>query len=138
MSKKTEAVVAEAMARSKEIFDAIPENKIADRVNSERIIEVCKALVNAKPSVEPRTPAVSERGKILYGKFPAEQSLLNRYGHLLRIWREAFAKLVNASAPTTKDTSQSLFPDDDELAALDHGTRARVMMMRAALREKTL
>lgn len=135
MTKRTDGIVAEALAKSKALVAGIPENRPTHRAQAERIVAVCEALVRARPAVDPRTPNVSDRGKTLYADFPAPQSLLNRHGHLLRIWRDAYNKLIAASAPRAVDSGDPWTVQDDEMAALDHGTRAKITIMAAAIRE---
>ena len=130
MSKKVDAIVAVALEKSGALTEAIPQNRGAHRTNAERVAMVCKDLVCARPVQEPRTPLVTEMGRIRFGKFPAEQSLLNRYGALLRIWREAYHGIIDVSAPKPPSTGGMLAIADEDLAALDHGTRSRVTHQR--------
>ena len=136
MSKKADAIVAAALEKSGALMEAIPQNRRAHRTNAERIIAVCKDLVCARPMQEPRTPLVTETGRIRFGKFPAEQSLLNRHGALLRVWREAYHSIIDVSAPKPPSKGSMLAIADEDLAALDHGTRSRVTLMMAVLREQ--
>lgn len=136
MSRKTDAIVADALEKSKVLTEAIPQVRGAHRTNAERIVSICKDLVCARPVQEPRTPLVTETGRIRFGKFPAEQSLLNRYGALLRIWRDAYRGIVDVSAPKPPGGGNPLAIADEDLAALDHGTRSRITLMMAVLREQ--
>lgn len=137
MSRKTQAIVADALEKSKLLTEAIPQGRRAHRTNAERIVQVCKELVCARPVQEPRTPIVTERGLILFhGKFPAEQSLLNRYGALLRIWRDAYRGIVDVSAPKPQGGGNPLAIADEDLAPLDYGTKSRITLMMAVLREQ--
>ena len=136
MSRKTDAIVADAMEKSKVLTEAIPHGRGAHRTNAERIVAVCKDLVCARPVQEPCTPLVTGTGRIRFGKFPAEQSLLNRYGALLRIWRDAYRGIVDVSAPKPPGGGNALAIADEDLAALDYGTRSRITLMMAVLREQ--
>ncbi len=136
MSRKTDAIVADALEKSKVLTEAIPQGRGAHRTNAERIVAVCKDLVCARPVQEPRTPLVTETGRIRFGKFPAEQSLLNRYGALLRIWRDAYRGIVDVSVPKPPGGGNPLAIADEDLAALDHGTKSRITLMMAVLREQ--
>lgn len=136
MSRKTDAIVADALEKSRVLTEAIPQGRGAHRTNADRIVAVCKDLVCARPVQEPRTPLVTETGRIRFGKFPAEQSLLNRYGALLRIWRDAYRGIVDVSAPKPPGGGNALAIADEDLAALDYGTRSRITLMMAVLREQ--
>ena len=82
MTKKVELVVGAAMERSKTLVGAILEARKGHRTNAQRVIDICKDLVMTKPAQEPLAPRISEIGGIRYGRFPATQSLLNRYGDI--------------------------------------------------------
>jgi hypothetical protein len=95
-------------------------------------------MVRARPAQDPVTPRITEIGAIRYGKFPVEQSLLNRYREFLRIWREAFQKVVSVSAPVPTSKGDMMAIGNEELACLDYGTKARLRLIMAVLREQKL
>ena len=138
MNKKLSAIVDDAMARSTLLIEAIPASKVLQRANSERIAGLCKELVSTRPACDPVTPRVCELGEARYSRFPKPQTLLNAYGPLLRIWREAFQKLVSASAPMPVKGGNGLALSEADLNGLDFGTKARVVQALAALRESKL
>lgn len=136
MRKRVEGVVDAAMERSRELLDALPENRRTHRVNAERIVAVCKELVTTKPPQEPVAPLVAERGAVLYGKFPAAQSLLNRYRDLLRVWREAYTSIVDLTVPIPAKAADSMALLEQDLSGLDSGTKARMAVVIQMLREQ--
>ena len=138
MNKKLSAIVDDAMARSAMLIQAIPASKVLQRANSERIAGLCKELVSTRPACDPVTPRVCELGDARYPRFPKSQTLLNAYGPLLRVWREAFQKLVSASAPMPVKGGNGLALSEADLNGLDFGTKARVVQALAALRESKL
>ena len=138
MNKKVAALVAAAVEQSHAITDSIPSSRLLQRANAERIIAICTDLVSSGPARDPVSPVVAELGQIRYGKFPASQTLLNHYPKLMRIWRQTFQQIVNAAAPTPTKPGSALSIADEELQALDSGTKARVQLALAALREAKL
>lgn len=136
MSKRVDAVVGAAIQQSKVLLDAVPRDRETYRVNAERIIAVCKELVTTKPAQEPLTPVIAERGAVLFGKFPAGQSLLNRYGGILRIWRGAYRSIVDLSAPVPTKAATGMVILEEDLAGLDNGGKARMLVVMQMLREQ--
>lgn len=92
--------------------------------------------MTAKPSQEPLTPVVAERGAVLYGKFPAGQSLLNRYGAILRVWRGAYRSIVDLSAPVPAKAANGMAMLEEDLVGLDSGAKARMLVVMQMLREQ--
>jgi len=138
MNRKLAAIVDDATARSTMLIQAIPVSNVLKRANSERIAELCKELVSARPACDPVTPRVCELGEARYTRFRKPQTLLNAYGPLLKIWREAFQKLVSASAPMPVKGGNGLALSEADLRSLDFGTKARVVEALAALKESKL
>lgn len=136
---RIEQIVSEAIERSAALIEILPAGQRTHRTNAERVVLICKEFILTKPAQEPLAPHVSEAGGIRYGKFPATQSLLNRYRELLRIWREAFRKVVDVSAPAPKKHSEGLLEiAAEDLASLDSGTKGRIRIIMAVLREQKL
>lgn len=133
--KRIESIVADAQEKSAALISALPVGRIKHRKNAERVVAVCGDLVSAKPVREPRTPLVTELGQSRYGDFPSEQSLLNRYAAILRVWREAFRQVVDISAPTPAKGANAWAIAQEDLAPLDHGTKSRIQLLLAVLRE---
>jgi hypothetical protein len=135
MRLKLIAVIEDAMAKSTALIDAVPVNRSTYRAHAENITSICRDLLSQRPACDPSTPRICELGQVRYAGFPAQQSLLNRYAPLLRIWREAFQRMVRATAslPTNKDGGRGL--DDADFAGLDAGTRGQIGIFIAVLRE---
>jgi len=138
MTRKADAIIAEARQKSTALIDAIPERQERRRATADRIIDVCAQLLSAKPVQEPTAPRVSEEGGVRCPNFPAPQTLLNHYRELLRIWRDAYRKVLDLSAPRPNGRSGALAIADADLAPLDSGTKVRVQLMMAVLREQKL
>lgn len=138
MSKKIAAIVAAAIEESHATIGSVPASKLLQRANAERIMSICTDLVTSWPARDPVSPVVAELGQIRYGKFPAPQTLLNHYPKLLRVWRQAFQQIVNAAAPVPTKPGQALAIADEDLQVPDSGTKARVQLALAAMREAKL
>lgn len=132
---QAKSVVEEAETRSAAWIEAIAAGRVRHRSNAGRIVLVCKDLLAARPVRNPLSPVVAEVGKLRYPDFPADQSLLNRYGPLLSIWRDAFRQIIDVSAPAPPKLGDRWSLDEADIQALDHGTRGRVQLMLAANRE---
>ncbi|WP_052954772.1 hypothetical protein [Microvirga vignae] len=133
--KRAHQILANAKEASQKIIDDLPIHKKVQRLNAERIVAACESLITARPIQEPTSTAVEEVGKLRYPKFPATQSLLNRYAGILRIWRTAFHNIVDLTSPVPKRDSGELFIEPQSLQGLDAGTRAQIELMMALLNE---
>lgn len=120
---------------SERLLAAIPESRRRYRKNCERLVDICRELVSGRPAQEPLTPVVTELAFSRYKTFPDQQTLLNYYGGFLKVWRDAFQDVVNASAPRPKKEGALIIAEKD-LAALDAGTRAQVSLLQAILGEQ--
>jgi hypothetical protein len=135
MSRREQEIIAHAEKASARLVDMIPMFRTVHKTNAERVVSLCREFVTSKPIREPTSPALEEVGKIRYPKFPAQQSLLNRYRELLRIWRKAFYDLVSVTAPVPRREGEA-FIDAVSLQSLDAGTRAQIGILEALLKEQ--
>jgi hypothetical protein len=133
--KIAQQILANAKEASQKIIDDLPMHKKVQRQNAERIVAACESLITARPIQEPTSTAVEEVGKLRYLKFPATQSLLNRYAGILRIWRTAFHDIVDLTSPVRKRDSGELFIEPQSLQGVDAGTRAQIELILALLNE---
>lgn len=138
MTRKADAVIAEARDRSTALINAIPNRHEKRRGTAVRVVEVCTGLLSARPVQEPLAPRVSEEGALRFPGFPAPQTLLNHYRGLLRLWRDAYRKLLDLSAPRPKGQGPALAIADADLASLDPGVKVRIQLLMAVLRETKL
>ena len=130
---RVEARVEDAARKAAELVAEFSDGQARTRSNFERISDVCRELVSAKPIQEPTAPRVAELGQIKFGKFPAEQTLHNAYRPMLRIWREAYLNLLDVAAPKVTPGGDPLELSHEERASLDIATRFRVQMIEKAL-----
>ncbi len=135
ISRREQEIIARAEKDSARVLDMIPMVRIGHTAHAERVVKLCREFVTSKPIRKPTAAALEEVGKIRYPKFPAQQSLLNRYRELLRIWRKAFYDLVSVTAPVPRKEGES-FIDPVSLQSVDPGTRAQIGILEALLKEQ--
>ncbi|WP_147283747.1 hypothetical protein [Bosea caraganae] len=127
-------IVARAEAASEQLLELEPPGKSQRKANAERIVALCREFVQQRPSRQPTSAALAELGRIRYGRFPAEQTMLNYYRQFLAIWRKAHLELVSAQAPRPRSDGSIL--DPDSLRRLDAGTKAQIDQLQIILREQ--
>jgi hypothetical protein len=135
-NKKSVSIVEDAEKASLKLLDQVSISRIAYRKNAEHLIALCRELVTARPIQEPVAPRVAEIGQIRYPKFPASQSLLNRYGSFLRIWRKAFYEIASVTAPKQRHLAEKPMIDEEDLARMPAGTRANVELLIVLINEQ--
>jgi hypothetical protein len=133
--KRSAGILVEAERASANVLNGIPIARTVHRVNTERVIVLCRELVTARPIQEPLAPRVAEIGKIRYPKFPAAQSLLNRYSLILRIWRKAFYDIASVTAVKPRASGELPMMVEAAVAGLDSGGRANVELLIVYLKE---
>jgi hypothetical protein len=106
-ASKSGKIVSDAKSLSDDLIRQIPEDSAKTRANAQKIVTICSEFVLAEPAVEVIAHRVSEVGRARYGQFPAEQSLLNRYAKILRVWRNAYHKIIDVRHFPRGDSSGS-------------------------------
>ncbi len=136
-SRREREIMERAEEDSTRLIDRIPLVRTRHRANAELIVSLCREFVTSKPIREPTSRALAEVGKIRYSKFPAPQSLLNRYRELLRIWKTAFGAMISVTAPAPKREGEA-FVEAASLQTLDAGTRAQIDLLEALFKQQKI
>lgn len=129
MQRKIDIEIAAASKHSESWINSIPESLVKRRRNADRISAICQELVNARPTQDPTSSRVAEAGGVRYGDFPKPQTLLNSYRPLLKIWRDAYQRVLDISAPIPRLPGEAPEIDDRDMIEIDSGLRARINLL---------
>lgn len=129
MRRKIDIEVGTAAKHAESWINSIPDSLVKRRRNAERISTICQDLVEARPTQDPTSSRVAESGGVRYGDFPKPQTLLNSYSPLLKIWRDAYQRVLDISAPIPHLPGEAPEIDDREMIEIDSGLRARINLL---------
>jgi hypothetical protein len=109
-SRQIDDAVATARQEFEELFRLIPDLNSGHKKNALRVAELCELFIRSERPLNIKT--IAEEGRIRFGRFPAEQSISNRYAGYIKPFRAAFEHLMDVRELTSRRVpSTSVDPD---------------------------
>lgn len=135
---RTGRIILAAEKRVAEILDAMPTEKA--RRSAEGVNAICIALVKRRTPMMPTALVVSEEGRNQSPRFPAHQTIYNKYSKILKVWRDAYYDVVNidGEAPLSGDDIQRIDTTKMEVGTANIVDRLKAIVFEVNQRNNVL